>query len=81
MIRQIVGAITGVVLSLMFMYFMLPSMVIEHTQTSLMFNGTDPVIQQSYAFGSGFYTVLPFIPLIVSAFVLMSYALRRGPMD
>ena len=80
MIRQIVGAITGIVLSLMFLYFMLPSMNVEHTTTQLMFNGTDPNIVTSYAFGSGFYTVLPFVPMIVTAFVLISYALRR-PVD
>lgn len=77
MMRVIVATITGILMSLYFMYFFFPLLAIEHTQFNSLVNSTDPVISQSYTFGSGFYLVLPLIPILVGGFLIISIALKR----
>lgn len=84
MMRQIVGAITGIFLALYFMFFVIPLMSTEHTLFSAspyLVNTTDTVTSTSYNLGQGFYTFLPMIPIGVAAFVLINYALKRDASD
>ena len=77
--REIVSVITGIFMSLYFMYFMYPLVFSTHTNFSILVNSTDPVIAQSYTLGSGFYQVIPLLPLLGGAFILISVALKRDP--
>lgn len=77
MMREIVGGLTGIFMGLYFMYFGIPALSIEHTNFNMIVNATDPTIAQSYTLGSGFYTIMPMIPILVGAFVIISTALKR----
>jgi hypothetical protein len=75
--REVVGSITGIFMALYFMYFMIPLLNTSHTNFGILVNATDPTIATSYTLGSGFYMVIPLIPLFVGAFVLINMALKR----
>lgn len=45
-----------------------------------LFNQTDPTIALSNNIGSGFYLAIWFVPVIIGAFLLISYSLRNGDM-
>lgn len=79
MMRLVVGLITGLLMSLYFMYFAYPLMSSEHTMFNnpLLINTTDSTVVTSFNLGQGFYTVLPFIPVFVGAFVIINYSLKR----
>lgn len=77
MMRIVVGAITGILMALYFMYFMYPLLNTTHANFSILVNATDPTIASSYTLGSGFYQVIPLIPLLVGGFVIINYALKR----
>ena len=78
MMREIIGTLTGVFMALYFMYFFIPLLSTEHTNFSTLVNSSDTTIAQSYALGSGFYAVVPLIPILVAGFILISIALKRG---
>ena len=71
--------ITGILMSIYFMFFVFPLLSTEHTLFSnpLLINTTDSTVVTSYNLGQGFYTVLPFIPILVGGFILFNYALKR----
>ena len=77
--RMIVALITGILMSIYFMFFVFPLLSTEHTLFSnpLLINTTDATVVTSYNLGQGFYTVLPFIPILVGGFILFNYALKR----
>lgn len=77
MMRIVVAILTGIFMSLYFMYFFIPLLSVEHTQFNSFVNSTDTTIIQSYAFGQGFYTAVPLIPILVAGFIIISYALKR----
>ena len=79
MMRIIVGTITGIFMALYFMYFLYPLLSTEHTlfTNPLLINTTDSTVITSYNLGQGFYTVLPWIPILVGSFVLINYSLKR----
>ena len=77
MMRTVVAVITGIFMSLYFMYFMYPALSTTHTNFGLLVNSTDPTIATSYTLGSGFYQVIPLLPLLGGAFILISVALKR----
>jgi len=83
MMRIVVGVLTGLFMSLYFMYFAYPLMSTEHTlfNNPLLINTTDATVVTSYNLGQGFYTVLPFIPLFVGGFILINYSLLRSSGD
>ena len=77
MMRLVVGILTGIFMSLYFIYFFAPLLTTEHSNFSTFVNSTDPTISQSYTFGSGFYLIIPLIPLLVGGFVIISAALKN----
>lgn len=77
MMRLVVALITGVLITLYFMFFMYPLMYSTHQNFANMVNTSDTVIVSSYNLGSGIYTALPFIPILVGVFIIFSVALRR----
>ena len=77
--REIVGVITGLFMALYIMYFMYPLLNSTHTNFNILVNSTDPVIAQSYTLGSGFYQIIPLLPLLGGAFILINVALKRDP--
>lgn len=79
MMRVVVGLLTGILMALYFMYFAFPLLSSEHTAFSnpLLINTTDSTVVTSYNLGQGFYTVLPWIPLLVGGFVVINYSLKR----
>ena len=81
--RVIVGLITGILMALYFMYFVFPLLSSEHTAFSnpLLINSSDPTVVTSYNLGQGFYTALPWIPLLVGGFVVINYSLKREGYD
>ena len=79
--RQVVSALVGIFMALYFMYFFYPLLSTSHTNFNILVNATDPVIAQSYTLGSGFYMVIPAIPLLVGAFVIINFALKRDAGD
>lgn len=79
--RVVVGTISGIFMSLYFMYFMFPMISTEHTNFNSLVNASDPTIATSYTLGSGFYTVLPLIPLLIAGFVIINYSLKRDAGD
>jgi len=83
MMRVIVGLLTGILMALYFMYFVFPLLSTEHTAFSnpLLINTTDPVVVTSYNLGQGFYTALPWIPMLVGGFVVINYSLKRDAGD
>ena len=81
MMRQVAATITGIFMSLYFMYFFYPLLSTTHTNFSLLVNSTDPTIATSYTMGSGFYQIIPLLPLLIGAFVLINFALKRDAGD
>lgn len=79
MMRVIVASLTGIFMALYFMYFFIPMLATEHTQFTSLVNASDPTIVTSYNLGQGFYTAAPLIPVLVVGFIIISYALKRGP--
>lgn len=79
MMRLVVSLIVGILMSLYFMYFVYPLLSSEHTMFNnpLLINTTDATVVTSYNLGQGFYTVLPFIPIIVGGFVILNFSLKR----
>lgn len=79
MMRMVVSLIIGVFMALYFMFFAFPLLSSEHTMFNnpLLVNTTDATVVTSYNLGQGFYTVMPFIPLLVGAFVIINYSLKR----
>jgi len=79
MMRLIVSFIIAVFMALYFLYFVYPLLSTEHTlfNNPLLVNTTDATVVTSYNLGQGFYTVMPFIPLLVGAFVIINYSLLR----
>lgn len=77
MMREVVGTITGIFMALYFMYFMYPLLSTTHSNFSILVNATDPTIATSYTLGSGFYNIIPLVPLLVGGFVIFSVALKR----
>lgn len=77
MMREVVGAITGVFIALYMMYFFIPLLSTEHTQFNQVVNVTDPTVITSYNLGGGYYQVIPLIPIIVAVFILINVALKR----
>lgn len=71
------GTLTGIFMALYFMYFVYPLLNTTHANFSILVNSTDPTIATSYTLGSGFYQVIPLIPLLVGAFVIINVALKR----
>lgn len=78
MMRVVVGLITGIFMSLYFMYMFIPMLSSSHTNFQPLLNATDPTIAASFNLGAGFYTAGPFIPLLVGSFIIISVALKRG---
>lgn len=81
MMRQVIGLIGGVVLSLYSLYFIVPMLSLTKTGESSLFNATDPTIALSQSLGQGMYNAVWFIPLLVGAFLLISFALQRDPLE
>ena len=81
--RVVVSLITGIFMALYFMYFLYPLLATEHTNFSnpLLINTTDSTVVTSYNLGQGFYTILPWIPILVGGFVLINYSLKREGYD
>ena len=79
MMRLIVGCITGIIVSLYLMYFVFPLLVTTHSNFATIVNASDPTVATSYTMGAGFYAILPFIPVIVTVFLVFSYALKTRP--
>lgn len=75
--REVVSTLTGIFMALYFMYFMYPMLSTTHTNFSLLVNSSDTTIAQSYILGQGFYNVIPWLPIIGGAFVLINVALKR----
>lgn len=64
-------------MSLYFMYFMYPLLNTTHSNFAILVNSTDPTIANAYTLGSGFYQVIPLLPLLGGAFILINVALKR----
>lgn len=79
--RQVIGMVGGIGIALFMMYFALPMLTITKSGEASLINATDPDIALSQNLGSGFYTVLPLIPILVGAFFLISFALRRDAFE
>lgn len=79
--RVIVGAVTGIFVSLYLMYYIFPLLVSTHSNFSTVLNGSDPVIASSFTMGAGFYSLIPFIPVLIGGFIIISMALKNGPDD
>lgn len=79
--REVVGLIGGIVLSLYAFFFIVPMLSFTKTGEASLFNSTDPTIAMSQSLGTGMYNVIWFIPFFVGAFLLMSFALRRDPLE
>ena len=79
--RMVVATITGIFMSLYFMYFIIPLISAEHTNFAnpLLINSTDPTVITSFNLGQGFYQIMPLVPILVGAFIIISVALRRDP--
>ena len=77
------GLITGIILALYMMYWMIPLLSSEHTNFNnpLLINSTDPTVVTSFALGQGFYMVLPLIPILAGVFILINYSLKREAGD
>ena len=65
------------------MYFVIPLLSTEHTNFAnpLLINSTDPTVVSANTLGQGFYQVMPAIPLLIGAFVIINYALKRDAGD
>ncbi len=77
MMREVVGLIGGIILALYTLFFLVPMLSFTKAGESSLFNSTDPTISMSYTLGTGMYNVIWFIPLLVGAFLIISFALRR----
>lgn len=84
MMRQVVSTLTGILMALYFIYFAVPMIYTEHNSlmtSPLIINSTDPTVVTSFNLGSGFYTILPLIPILVGCFVIINVSLKRDAGD
>ena len=81
--RQVVSTLTGIFMALYFMYWFIPMVSTTHTNFAnpLLINSTDATVVTSFALGQGFYIMIPMIPILVGAFVIINYALKRDSGD
>ncbi len=79
MMRAIVGGISGIFVAIYMMFFAIPLISTEHTSFAnpLLINSTDPTVVTSFNLGSGFYLVLPLVPVLIVVFAWISIALKR----
>lgn len=75
--REVVSLIGGIVIALYSLFFIVPMLSATKAGEAPLFNSTDPTISLSQNLGSGIYTIIWFIPIIVGSFLLISFALRR----
>ena len=81
MMREVIGAIMSCTMGLFLLWFILPMLNITYTLTKQQVNSTDPTIQQLFNIGDGVYSIMPFVVLIVVAYLIFAYATRREPFD
>lgn len=79
--REVIGVIGGITIAEFALYFFLPALTLTKAGESALLNSTDPTIALSQNLGGGFYSVLPFIPIIVGVFLIISFALRRDILE
>ena len=79
--RQIVGAIVGIIMVLYFFYLVYPMFYNESNTLPNIVNMSDPNIVTSTNLGTGFYNALPLIPILGAAFLLINFSLKRGDVD
>lgn len=75
--RQVVSLIGGIVIALYALFFIVPMLSSTKTGEVSLFNSTDPTISLSQTLGTGFYSAIWFVPIIVGVFLLIAFALRR----
>lgn len=77
--RAITGGLSGIFVAIYMMYFAIPLISAEHTNFAnpLLINSTDPTVVTSFNLGSGFYQVMPLVPVLIVVFIWISIALRR----
>ena len=75
--RQVVSLIVGIIVALWLNFFLVPMLSTTKTGEAPLFNATDPTISLSQTLGTGFYSAIWFVPVIIGVFLIISYALRR----
>ena len=77
MMREVIGFITGILMVLYFFYLVYPLFNSESNSLPSIVNMTDPVVVNSTNLGTGFYNVLPAVPILAGIFLLINFSLKR----
>ena len=79
MMRIVVSSLAGIFIALYFMFIAIPLISINRTNfmNPLLINSTDPTVVTSFNLGNGFYQVMPFVPILIACFIIISVALKR----
>lgn len=76
MMREVISLLGGIIIALYALFFIVPMLATTKTGEAPLFNSTDPTIALSNTIGQGFYDAIWFVPVIIGAFLLISFALR-----
>lgn len=76
MMREVVSLLGGIIIALYALFFIVPMLSTTKAGEAPLFNSTDPTIALSNTIGQGFYDAIWFVPIIIGAFLLISFALR-----
>ena len=77
MMKMVVGLIVGIIMVLYFFYLVYPLFYNESNSLQIIVNMTDHVVVSSTNLGTGFYNVLPAVPVLAGIFLIINYSLKR----
>lgn len=76
MMREVISLLGGIIIALYSLFFIVPMLSTTKAGEAPLFNSTDPTIALSNTIGQGFYDAIWFVPIVIGAFLLISFALR-----
>ena len=81
MIKEAIGATMSIVGGIYLLWFILPQLHTAYTVTKSMVNTTDPTLATVVQIGDSVYSMLGFLTIIITLFVVILYFVRREPID
>ena len=81
MMREIVGAVMGCFAGILLLWFMLPLLNTAYESVKAQIDLNNPTNVTLLLIGDGVYSILPYVVLIVTGYLIFSYATRNVPFD
>jgi type II secretory pathway component PulF len=81
MIRETVGALMAVTMSVILLWFILPMLNVTYEQVKATVDLSHPTTETLVTLGDGMYLILGFIAVLVPGYLIFAYASRIVPFD